>query len=140
MAAIDDLGYEATMGTRDSLIRVEVLFFHGCPNLELATSRARQAIEHAAPEAELHLVRLDDEADAVARGFLGSPTVRVDGRDVDGSAAARTDFGFQCRVYDVDGRLEGAPPVDWIEAALRGETIAGGETAPAHDGCCKPRG
>lgn len=122
------------------MIRVEVLFFDGCPNLELATDRVRQAIERAGAEAELHLVRLEGEADAVARGFLGSPTVRVDGRDVDGSAAARTDFGLQCRVYSVDGRLEGAPPIDWIEAALRGETIEGGGTAPAHDCCAKPRG
>ena len=45
-------------------------------------------------------------------------TVRVDGADVDASAAGRTDFGMQCRVYGTNGELEGAPPSKWIKAAL----------------------
>jgi len=103
------------------MIQVEISFFDDCPNVALATDRVREAIARAGAQAEVHLVRLEGEADAVTRRFLGSPTVRVDGLDVDGSAAGRTDFGLQCRVYTVDGRLEGAPPIDWIEAALRGE-------------------
>jgi hypothetical protein len=101
--------------------QVEVLFFDGCPNVNLASSRARQAVESVEPTAEVHLVRIEGDVEAVARGFLGSPTVRVDGRDVEGAAQSRTDFGVQCRVYSVEGRLEGPPPVAWIEAPLRGE-------------------
>ena len=100
---------------------VEVLFFEGCPNLELASSRAREAIANTRASVDLHLVRVDGDADAVARRFVGSPTVRIDGKDVEGTANARTDFGLQCRVYMVAGHLEGAPPVAWIEAALRGD-------------------
>lgn len=96
---------------------VEVLFFDGCPNIEVAAKHARDAIARAGVDAEVRLVRV--EGDASRLRFLGSPTVRVDGRDVDDTASARTDFGFQCRVYSIDGRLVGAPPVAWIEAALR---------------------
>ncbi len=99
---------------------VEILFFDGCPHVELAASRARQAVANAGASADVTLVRIDGEDDAVRRRFLGSPTVRVDGRDVDGSSDARDDFAMQCRVYSVDGRIERAPPVAWIEAALRG--------------------
>ena len=120
------------------MIHVELLFFDGCPNVDLAASRVREAITHAGATAELELVRLEGEADAVARRFLGSPTVRVDGADVDGSAVARADFGMQCRVYAVEGRLEGAPPVAWIEAALRGEVAQGHEVA-AGDCCARGR-
>lgn len=98
---------------------VEVLFFGGCPNIEVAAARARDAIDRAGVDAEVHLVRVEGDADASRLRFLGSPTVRVDGRDVDDSAASRTDFGLQCRVYSIDGRLVGVPPVEWIEAALR---------------------
>jgi hypothetical protein len=101
------------------MIQVEISFFDECPNVALATDRAREAIARAGAAAEVRLVRLDGEADAVSRRFLGSPTVRVDGLDVDEAAVGRTDFGLQCRVYTVEGRLEGAPPVAWIEAALR---------------------
>ena len=114
--------------------QVEVLFFDGCPNLELASSRAREAIANTGASVDLHLVRVDGDADAIARRFVGSPTVRIDGKDVEGAANARTDFGLQCRVYSVDGRLEGAPPVAWIEAALRGDFVEGGESGSAS--CC----
>lgn len=114
---------------------VEILFFEGCPSVELASSRARQAIEQAGTPAEVHMVRVESEAEAVARRFPGSPTVRVEGRDVETSADARTDFGMQCRVYPVEGRLEAAPPTAWIESALRGAFI-GSTEAQVTAACC----
>jgi hypothetical protein len=117
---------------------IEVIFFDGCPNVQLAVDRAREAIEAMGTDADVHLVRIDDDRDALEREFLGSPTVRVDGSDVDPSARGRTDFGMQCRVYAANGRLEGAPPRAWIEAALHGAVpIAQPPTtnAPVHD-CC----
>ena len=114
---------------------VEVLFFDGCPNVDIATSRAKEAIARAGAVAEVHLVRIEGAADAVRRRFLGSPTIRVEGLDVDDASRARTDFGLQCRVYSVDGRLAGAPPVAWIEAALRGEARPSSD-ATAAGLCC----
>ena len=100
---------------------VQVLFFDGCPNVDLATRNASEAIANAGVSATIRLVRIAGEAEAVRRRFLGSPTVRVDGVDVELSAGARSDFGLQCRVYSVDGRLTAAPPTAWIEAALRAD-------------------
>ncbi len=99
--------------------RVEILFFEGCPHAQLAVERTREAIRRTGEHPDVHLVKVEREEDAVARRFLGSPTVRVDGADVEASALDRTDFGLQCRMYSVDGRLDGAPPVARIEAALR---------------------
>ncbi len=98
--------------------RVEVLFFGGCPNVDIALARARKAAE-ATGVADVRLVPVESEDDARRLGFLGSPTVRVDGLDVEVSARARTDFGLQCRVYSVGGRMAGVPPVEWVEAALQ---------------------
>lgn len=102
--------------------RVEVLVFDGCPNVDETLERARTAIARANVPAELRLLRLQSEREAEGLGFLGSPTVRVDGRDVDPTAKQRHEFGLQCRVYAVGGRLEGAPPVDWIVSALEGRS------------------
>jgi hypothetical protein len=105
---------------------VELLYFEGCPNFDVALERVREAVSAAANGAEIHLIRIEDDADAVRQRFWGSPTVRVDGSDVDAAARLRTDFGMQCRVYWVDGKVAGAPPVAWIAEALRGEINAGG--------------
>ena len=55
------------------------------------------------------------EENAVPFKFLGSPTVRINGVDIEPSARSRTDFGMMCRRYE-DG--SGVPPKDLIRAAV----------------------
>ena len=114
--------------------RVEVLYFDGCPNVDVAADHARKAVAAVSESAEVQLVRVDGNDEAVRRRFLGSPTIRVDAADVDASAWERTDFGMQCRVYWVDGKVAGAPPVAWIEEALRGGASGGLDVSS--DACC----
>ena len=52
-------------------------------------------------------------------GFLGSPSVRINGVDVDPTAAGRTDFGLKCRVYRSDEGHSPLPPEHWIRTALK---------------------
>jgi len=117
--------------------RIEILFFAGCPHIELATARAREAIDASKVPAEIALIEVTDAADAIARRFLGSPSVRVDGADVDPSAFERSDFGLQCRVYSTGERFDGAPPAAWITAALQDRAPADRPlSAPQQPGCC----
>jgi hypothetical protein len=102
--------------------RVEVLVFDGCPNGAAAVERAREAIAQTNVTADLCVVRVESDDMARRLQFPGSPTVRVDGVDVEPAVAVerqREDYGLQCRVYEVAGRLQGAPPAEWIAAALR---------------------
>ena len=78
----------------------------------------RALLDAAGVDEPIHLRRVDTDADAQAHHFLGSPTVRVDGADVDPGAADRTDFGLQCRLYRATAGLRGTPPDDLITAAL----------------------
>jgi hypothetical protein len=103
--------------------QVEVLVFEGCTNLEPALEHAREALTHANVLADLRVVRLESDDDAQRLRFLGSPTVRVDGVDVEPASLRREDFGLQCRVYEVAGRYQETPPTDWIAAALCGAVV-----------------
>jgi hypothetical protein len=58
--------------------------------------------------------------EAQERRFLGSPTLRVDGRDVEPGADERTDFGMKCRLYLSEEGLRPAPSDEVIAAALEG--------------------
>jgi amino-acid N-acetyltransferase len=100
---------------------VEILYFAGCPHVEDAkrTVAAGIAQAGAAERAQVRVVEIADEIAARQRRFLGSPTVRVDGRDVEESSLTRDDFGLQCRVYDAEGGRRGSPPAEWVAAALR---------------------
>ena len=68
----------------------------------------------------LELQRIETEADAESAAFPGSPTIRVDGVDVEpGSGDEPT--GLLCRVYRrPDGRVSPLPDPDRVRAALAG--------------------
>ena len=108
--------------------RVEVLVFEGCPNAAAAADRARAALRLVAVDAELDVVVVRSDEDAQRLRFLGSPSVRVDGTDVDVSARTRSDFGLQCRIYAMDDRVLGTPPIEWIVEALRPSAWPGDTT------------
>ena len=60
------------------------------------------------------------EAEAERLRFPGSPTIRVDGADIDPGGAEDQQFGLTCRVYRrADGRVSPLPDPERIRAALR---------------------
>jgi hypothetical protein len=76
-------------------------------------------LEEAGAEDAFTLTRIESQSAAEQERFLGSPTVRVDGEDVEPAAAERSDFGMKCRLYGTESGLEHLPPDDWTRAALR---------------------
>jgi hypothetical protein len=98
---------------------VEVLVVSGCPGTELAIARVREAAEALQLETNLRFVIVEDDEQARAHGFIGSPTVRVEGLDVEEGIANRP-LGLACRLYESvpGGVVERAPPLAWIRAAL----------------------
>jgi hypothetical protein len=62
--------------------------------------------------------RIANEDAARRERFLGSPTVRVDGRDVEPGAAEREDFGLKCRLYQLPSGLGGVPLDEWVLDAV----------------------
>ena len=100
-------------------MRVELLYFDGCPSHGRLLPVVRRLARAAG--AELALRRIETRDEAEAERFLGSPTVRVDGRDVDPGAVDRTDYGLKCRLYRSDELGQSpVPPARWIRAALDG--------------------
>jgi hypothetical protein len=99
-------------------MKVEVLYFSGCPNHPLAVSRMREILQQENVTAEMIEIEVRDPATAGVMKFLGSPTIRIDGRDVELSARSAQGYGLTCRTYVVDGHRDGVPPMEWIRAAL----------------------
>lgn len=99
---------------------VEILYFDGCPNHEAARALVERVAAELQVEPELAVVRVPDHEAAVERRFLGSPTVRVDGRDVEPGAEERHEYVFSCRVYRGERGFSGQPDAAWIREALSG--------------------
>jgi hypothetical protein len=97
---------------------VEILYFEGCPNHE----PARELVERIALDLEidvdLRLVNVQTPDDVQRLRFLGSPTVRVNGQDVEPGAAERTNYVHSCRVYRTDTGYAGQPDEQWVRHAV----------------------
>jgi hypothetical protein len=109
-------------GARDTVgsIQVVVLYFEGCPNYEALLPHLRELVVSSGVETDIELVRVEDAVTAERERFLGSPTVRVNGEDVEPNADQRTDFGLKCRVFATPAGLRGTPADEWVLAALAG--------------------
>ncbi len=93
---------------------IEVLYFEGCPNLEPTLSLADEVLSELGLSGEVREVEVRTPADAERLRFLGSPSVRVNGRDIEPGAEDRTEYALCCRLY---GDL-GFPPKELLVAAL----------------------
>ncbi len=96
---------------------VEVLTFEGCPQAQLAAELARGVIVDLGIEGEIRLVYVT-EAETRERRFLGSPTLRVNGQDVEPGAELRRDFAHSCRLYQTSAGPRPLPDAAWIHKAL----------------------
>lgn len=99
-------------------MKIEVLYFDGCPNHDALLPRLRELLDQLQVASPVELVDVPDDPAAQRERFLGSPTLRVDGRDIEPGAEARTDFGLKCRLYRTVTGMSGTPPQEWVLAAL----------------------
>ena len=97
---------------------VELLYFDGCPGYQQFLPRLRQLVAEAGIREEVLIRRVQSPEAAAIERFLGSPSVRVDGRDVEPSADERDDFGLKCRLYRTPQGLRGTPLDEWVLQAL----------------------
>jgi len=97
---------------------VELLYFDGCPNHEAARALVERVAAELRLELAIELVEIPDAETAARLRFLGSPTVRVDGSDVEPGVEQRDDYGLTCRVYRTEDGLSGQPHASWIRRAL----------------------
>ena len=100
------------------MIQVEVLYVDGCPNHDETLREVERVVDELGVTASVRSVRIADPEDAERHRFLGSPSVRVDGDDVEPGAETRGDYVLACRVYRTEAGYTGRPDADWMRAAL----------------------
>lgn len=103
---------------------VEVLSFAGCPNAELALALVERVSAELGIDAHVETIEVQSADQADDLRFLGSPSIRVNGRDVEPGADNRSNFAFSCRVYSSESGLKGQPDERWLREALQASKLA----------------
>ncbi len=102
-------------------LRIIFLYWEGCPSHEEALARLRQVLEEEGVNAEVEVVRVDTEEEAQRWHFVGSPTILVEGEDIQPLPHEPT--RLTCRVYRwEDGRISPLPSPETIRRAIRAAT------------------
>lgn len=96
---------------------VELLVVSSCPNESAAYNLAAAALADIGMNPRVRTSVIESDAEAVTRGFTGSPTFLINGHDPFSQPGAVA--GLACRVYRTASGLAGVPPFEELRAALR---------------------
>jgi len=100
-------------------LRAELLSCDACPNHAAARLLLTDALRELAPGTTIGAINATDPAVALLHRFPGSPTIRINGEDVDPAFHDPGDYTPRCRLYWTSDGLRGLPERSWIDAALR---------------------
>jgi hypothetical protein len=99
-------------------MRVSFLYYEECSSHDLALERLREVMAEEGIPNEVEVIKVETEDQARELRFVGSPTIRVDGQDIDPPSDTR--YVLTCRAYRLeDGRISPLPSKDMIRRALR---------------------
>jgi hypothetical protein len=98
---------------------IELLFWQGCPSHPEAKALLEQVLTELGRDDQIVMTEVRSDEEAERLHFPGSPTIRVDGRDID-SMGANGHPSLSCRIYHLpNGRVSPVPSREQMEAALR---------------------
>lgn len=100
-------------------MKIELLWFKGCSNHEAAESLLKAEMQGLGIDVPIKRIEVPDETTGIAVCFPGSPTIRIDGRDIEPGWLPYDDCTPRCRVYPTRQGLRGVPGAVWIRDALQ---------------------
>ena len=100
-------------------MKVTFLYYEDCPSHDQALERLRSVMVEDDISAETEIIKVETDEQAQRYNFVGSPTILVNGRDID-PPAPEAISALTCRAYRLeDGRISPLPSVTMIRRALR---------------------
>lgn len=101
------------------MLSIDLLYYVDCPHYEEAAQALRQVLDEQGVPAEVHMVEVSPAEDADIWGFIGSPTIHINGQDVEPEIDKETPYQGHCRVYIYKADMFEFPPKDMIREALK---------------------
>jgi hypothetical protein len=100
-------------------MKIELLWFEDCPNHHRAEILIKEVLAENELNVEIGRIEVPDLETGARVNFPGSPTLRVDGVDVEPDWQDSGDYTPRCRLYFTRDGITGVPQRDWIENAVK---------------------
>jgi hypothetical protein len=89
-------------------MKIELLYFDGCTAYQTALKHLEEVIQEKKLDAQVEMVKIENDGQAGEKRFLGSPSIRINGQDIEPGAQQIREFSMRCRLY-----LEGDQVNEW---------------------------
>ncbi len=101
------------------IAKIGILFIEGCPGVLPTAKHIKEIISEESIDAEISLILIETPEDARQLHFTGSPTVRINGIDIETNIKYIKDYGLRSRLYNIDGKKSGYPSKDMVRDAIK---------------------
>jgi len=99
-------------------MKIELLYFEDCPNHAPTREMLRETLNSLGREDEIREVEVRTPAEAEAIRFVGSPSIRINGSDIEPWARTAERFGLSCRTYFNGSQRGGVPSRELVRRAI----------------------
>ena len=100
-------------------MKIEFLYFDGCPNHETALTNLKEVLSEAGLKEEIDIINIENPKDVTKHRFLGSPSIRINGKDLEVTEDESTEYSMRCRRYKNGDVMEGFPSKELISTNLK---------------------
>jgi hypothetical protein len=97
-------------------MKFEIHYFNSCPSWKKARDLVREILDEMGIEDEIKMKRIETDEEAKKSEFPGSPTIRLDGKDI--FPVSHTDYALGCRVYQTPDGFQGLPTMEMLRERL----------------------
>lgn len=102
--------------------KIELLYFDDCPNHRDTAQQLRDTLTEMQLDVEVEEIKVVDNEDAVRKRFLGSPSIRINNRDLEIEETKETEYSMRCRIYRTETEATGLPSKELLRSALLAAT------------------
>ena len=98
-------------------MHIQLLYMDDCPSWKRELQNLKTALQLEAISADVDLLKIRDDLEAARFKFLGSPSFRVNGREL--WPEERETYALSCRIYLSPQGAKGWPSVEMLREKLR---------------------
>ena len=101
-------------------MQIQLLYFSGCPSYKDGLENLKQALKELDLKEDFEMINIETDEMAQEYNFIGSPTIRINGEDIDPRARDAKVTGYKgCRIYQTEEGLKGTPTVEMIKKTIK---------------------
>jgi len=101
------------------ILRILLVYHEKCPNFKNVLKDLKDALTEEKTNAQIQIVKLSNLQEAKNLHIVGSPTIRINNKDIDPSIKKSSNYSLKCRSYFYHGKITASPPKEFIIEAIR---------------------